>query len=206
MSPPTLLSIPPELRNEIFQLIMPEPCRYISFTESLKHQPALVNVCAQLRAETRAVYFSNLNLVVAVQDDEFAKFLQLVEASDEDFLNSIRNLSLTLDCIGLPELCCEKRNLRPHSVVLGIELIEDGSWALNESHGVWSRHSGEWRFEAMRDRDHFGLKTCKNAGLLQQEQLVACQTGESQKARLLELIGRLCEHWLVAPRIRWSEE
>lgn len=206
MSPPRLLSIPPELRNEIFQLIMPETCRYTFFTESLKHQPALVNVCPQLRAETRAVYFSSLNLVMAVQDDEFAKFLQFIEESGEDFLTGLRNFSFTLDCIGLPEICCDIQNLRPHSVVLEIALTDDGSGAVTESHGVWSRDSGEWRFEAVRDRDHFGLKTCRNAGLLQEKELVAKHTGESKKARLLEILGGLCGHPLVAHRIRRTEE
>lgn len=80
LTPPTLLTLPPELRLKIYTLLLPTSKPYLIGRDrgplprlSLWKQPALLQTSSQLRLETSAFFFNSNTFIVSIHSlPEFA--------------------------------------------------------------------------------------------------------------------------------------
>ncbi|KAK5731999.1 hypothetical protein LTR17_010952 [Elasticomyces elasticus] len=71
---PTLLTIPPEMRNRIYREALLEGsicvCSAFGLLRSLPDEPALLRVCHQIREEAMSIYYCENKFSVSVYDSK----------------------------------------------------------------------------------------------------------------------------------------
>ncbi|KAK4505881.1 hypothetical protein PRZ48_003846 [Zasmidium cellare] len=200
----TLLMLPAEIRNSIYELIIPpldEPNGYTSFSKAIQQQPALLHTCRQLRSDLWPMYYSSLKLVVNLSTSEVEKFQQFLRAADERLISTLRTLSLTLPCAGHPEFSHQNRGVQPHNMLYDIERSSLGRFEVTENHGFWFKEAARLSFGARMHRtDRLGYSTCSDWDLLP-VRVEHWMGGRFRKEELLALIEGLCADEELVPRL-----
>ena len=76
MAPPTLLTIPPEMRNRIYREVLVEGRITISGHDQLPTEPPLLRVCRTTRHEALSIYYQENRFRFLIVDNDASKYIK----------------------------------------------------------------------------------------------------------------------------------